>query len=89
MSFGSGLAIYFLIWSTMAFVVLPFGVRTPEETGEKLVPGQSESAPVVPHLGRKLLWNTALSALAFLAFYLNYSAGWVGLNDIVPGLRPS
>ena len=89
MSFGSGLAIYFLIWSTMAFVVLPFGVRTAEEAGEDLVPGQSESAPVIPHLGRKLLWNTALSAVLFVAFYLNYNAGWIGLNDILPGFGPA
>ena len=82
------LAIYFLIWSTTAFVVLPFGIRTAEEAGEALVPGQSESAPVVPHLGRKLLWTTALSALFFLLFALNYSSGWIGLDDIVPWLRP-
>ena len=72
MSIGSILAIYFLIWSTMAFVVLPFGVKTPEEAGED----------------RKLLGNTALSALAFVAFYLNFNAGWVGLDDIIPWLRP-
>ena len=88
MKIGSIVAIYFLIWSTMAFVVLPFGVRTAEEAGEPLVPGQAESAPAIPHLGRKLLWTTALSTLAFVAFYWNYNSGWIGLGDIVPWLRP-
>ena len=88
MKFGSILAIYFLIWSTMAFVVLPFGVRTAEEAGEDHVPGQAESAPVVPHLGRKVVWTTCLSTILFLLFYLNYNHGWLGLDDIMPWLKP-
>ena len=38
-------AIYFLFWVMSAFFVLPFGIRTPDETGEELVPGQASSAP--------------------------------------------
>ena len=72
MSFGSCLAIYFLIWSTVAFAVLPWGVRTAEEAGAERVPGQADSAPAAPNLGRKALWTTLLSALIFALFYANY-----------------
>jgi predicted secreted protein len=86
--FGSILAIYLLIWSTVAFAVLPWGVRTSEETGGDRVPGQADSAPAAPNLGRKALWTTAISCVIFALFYANYVNGWIGLNDIVPWLTP-
>lgn len=88
MKFGSILAIYFLVWSTTAFAILPWGIRTPEEAGAERVPGQAESAPVAPNLGKKALWTTIVSALIFALFYANYTQGWVGLGDILPGLTP-
>ena len=38
-------AIYFLMWVICAFIMLPFGLRTPDETGEALLKGQADSAP--------------------------------------------
>ncbi|QCI78785.1 DUF1467 family protein [Hankyongella ginsenosidimutans] len=38
MSLISGLAIYLIIWWTVLFTVLPWGVRTAAEAGTDLVP---------------------------------------------------
>ena len=55
MSGWSILAIYILVWIFVAFVLLPFGVRTDEEMGVDLVPGQAESAPANFRPGRLAL----------------------------------
>ena len=49
MSWTTALAIYFVAWWLMLFVVLPFGVRSQQEEGS-VVPGTDPGAPVVPML---------------------------------------
>ncbi len=46
MSIAFALAIYFIIWWIVLFAMLPIGVRTAEEAGEKASPGTAESAPL-------------------------------------------
>ena len=48
MTLAFGIAIYFIIWWTVLFAMLPIGVRTSEEAGEKITPGNAESAPHMP-----------------------------------------
>ncbi len=60
-----------------AFVVMPFHVRTHDEVGAPLVPGQAESAPHDFPFRKVLLRITLLSTLLFGAFYLNYHFGWI------------
>jgi len=78
------LAIYLLFWVISAFLVLPFGLRTPDETGETLVKGQATSAPGNFRPGRVALRATVLSAVLFAAFYANVVYGWVTIEDIAP-----
>ncbi len=59
------IAIYFTTWWIVLFAVLPFGVRSQEETRE-VVPGSDPGAPMLPHLAAKALWTTAISAVVFL-----------------------
>jgi predicted secreted protein len=84
----SALAIYLLFWVMSAFLVLPFGLKTPDETGEALVPGQAQSAPGNFRPGRVALRATALSAVLFTAFMLNYHYGWLTVADIAPFRLP-
>lgn len=70
-------AIYFLFWFISLFLVLPFGVRTTEEEGGELVPGQAESAPHHFNVWRMILRTTLLSGAFFAIFYLNYMFGWI------------
>ena len=59
-------AIFFTIWFTVLFAVLPFGVRSQLETGN-IVPGTDPGAPVAPRLLAKAIWTTLVSAAVFAA----------------------
>ena len=76
MSWSLGIAIYIVIWATVLFAVLPFGVRTQAEAGD-IVRGSTESAPVDPRLGRKAIATTLISAVIFGAFYTALTLGWL------------
>ncbi len=68
MSLTSGLAIYFILWWIVLFVVLPFGVKSQAEHGT-VVPGTEPGAPENPRLLRKVLQTTVISLIVFAAFY--------------------
>ena len=82
MSLGSIVAIYFLFFCASAFVLLPFGVRTSEEVGQEIVPGQAESAPHRFDLKRHLMKAALLGALLFAIYYANWVFGWVTTDDL-------
>ena len=77
-------AIYVLFWVISAFIMLPFGIRTPDETGEQLLKGQADSAPSNFRPGVVVLRATILSVLLFGLYYANYVQGWITL-DMLPG----
>ena len=77
MNWTSIVAIYVLFWVLTAFVILPIGVRTHEELGLPMIPGQADSAPGNFQPGTILLRTTLLSAALFALYYANYSYGWV------------
>jgi predicted secreted protein len=77
-------AIYVLFWVISAFIILPFGIRTPDETGERMVKGQADSAPSNFRPGVVAFRATLLSGLLFGLYYANYVQGWVTL-DMLPG----
>jgi predicted secreted protein len=79
MSIITAFAIYFLIWWVVFFAMLPIGVRTAREEGAAHVPGQADSAPTRPDLGRKALWTSAVSAVLFALFWLAARQGWLPL----------
>jgi predicted secreted protein len=72
--------IYFVLWWTVLFAVLPFGVRSQEETGE-IVPGSDPGAPSAPKLLVKALWTTIVTTAIFLVFYAVYAAGLIDLEQ--------
>lgn len=79
-------AIYFLMWVICAFIMLPFGLRTPDETGEALLKGQADSAPSNFRPMMVVLRATVLSGFLFGLYYANYVEGWVTV-EMLPGYR--
>ena len=79
-------ASYFLMWVICAFVMLPFGLRTPDETGEALLKGQADSAPSNFRPMMVVLRATVLSGFLFGLYYANYVEGWVTV-EMLPGYR--
>tara|TARA_B110001454_G_scaffold192317_1_gene192541 strand:- start:3153 stop:3425 length:273 start_codon:yes stop_codon:yes gene_type:complete len=82
MKITSILAIYMLFWVMSAFMLLPVGVKTPQETGEALVPGQADSAPGNFRPKRIAIRATILSAVLFALYYANYVNGWVKIESL-------
>ena len=82
MKLTSIIAIYVLFWVMSAFLLLPFGVKTSDEDGSELVPGQATSAPVNFRPGRIAKRATVLAAVLFGLYYANYVGGWIGVRDL-------
>jgi len=82
MKWTSILAIYFLFWVMTAFLLLPFGVRTHEEAGEPKVAGQADSAPANFRPGRVALRATLIAAVVTTLYVLNYTEGWIGVENL-------
>ena len=81
MTLTSAIAVYFVLWWLVLFVVLPWGVRTQEEHGE-VVPGSNPSAPQRPMMVRKLIATTLVAAVLFAALYVVIVHGGLTLDDI-------
>lgn len=83
MRWTSVLAIYTLLWVLSAFLVMPFGLRTPDEVdGHQVEKGHADSAPVNFRPGRIAIRATILAAMMMFVFYLNYLYGWVQVSDL-------
>jgi predicted secreted protein len=81
MSLTTAIAIYFIIWWTVLFAVLPWGVRSQEETGT-VAPGTDPGAPALHRIGRKLIWTTVAATVVFAACYFVYTRRLVTLDDL-------
>jgi predicted secreted protein len=77
MKWTSAIAIYFIIWWLVLFVVLPFGVRNAAETGEMVEGGNDEGAPVVHGLKWKAGVTTVVATMVFAVVY------WLLVTDIL------
>jgi predicted secreted protein len=82
MKLTSILAIYLLFWTLALFLVLPFGVRTPEEEGTKAAPGHAESAPNRFNFGKVALRASIVAALLTGLYVANYVFGWIRIQDV-------
>ena len=61
---AGGMALYFVVWWTALFAVLPFGVRSQAEAGD-IMAGSDPGAPALPGLNEKAIWTTVLAAVVF------------------------
>ena len=86
MSLVTAFAIYFIIWWVVLFAVLPWGVRSQEESGA-VSQGTDPGAPTRPRLWLKLVWTTIVSLAVFALVSLVYVNRWLTLDDIAGLLR--
>jgi predicted secreted protein len=84
MSLTLAIALYFIIWWTVLFAVLPIGVRTQGEDGD-VVPGTPESAPAAPRLLRVVALNTLVAAVVFAVVWVVVAYRLVHIEGL-PGL---
>ncbi len=76
MAITTVLAIYFIIWWVVLFMVLPWGVYSQEESGEVL-PGTDPGAPAAHRVWIKLLWTTLIASVVFAILAAIYKAGLI------------
>ena len=81
MSLATAIAIYFIIWWTVLFAVLPWGVRSQQESGA-ITPGSDPGAPVIPNVKRKLVWTTIVAEFVFALWYVVYTYRLIALDDL-------
>jgi predicted secreted protein len=81
MKWTSAVAIYFIIWWLVLFLVLPFGVKNAAETGEDVEGGNDAGAPVSHGLAWKALVTTLLATLVYAVVY------WALTNNVLEQLQ--
>lgn len=81
MNIWAVLAIFFVVWWTSLFAVLPWGVRSQLESAD-VTPGTEPGAPVRPHLLRKVLATTVIAALATALVVYLATSGVISLADL-------
>jgi predicted secreted protein len=82
MSVATAIAIYFIIWWVVLFAVLPWGVRSQEESGA-ISEGTDPGAPVAPRLWWKLLWTTIVSLIVFALAAIAYLNRWLTIEGLL------
>jgi predicted secreted protein len=81
MSLATAIAIYFIIWWMVLFAILPWGVRSQQESGA-IAPGSDPGAPVIPNVKRKLAWTTIVAGVVFAVWYVVYAYRLIALDDL-------
>jgi predicted secreted protein len=79
MSWATGIMVYLVIWWTILFAVLPWGVRRVENPGR----GQEHGAPETPRLLRKAVITSIVAAVLWIAFYLFHQADILNFRRLV------
>jgi predicted secreted protein len=76
MATATAIAIYFIIWWVVLFAVLPWGVRSQQESGE-VASGTDPGAPAVHRVWLKLLWTTVIAGVVFAILTAVYKSGLI------------
>jgi predicted secreted protein len=66
MTVGGAMALYFIVWWTALFAILPLGVRSQAEVGD-IADGSDPGAPARPALNEKAIWTSLAATIVFMA----------------------
>jgi predicted secreted protein len=78
----SAIAIYFIIWWLVLFMILPFGVKSAHEAGVEVEEGHEAGAPVRHNLLFKVLATTVVASILFALVYWIATTHPFSLDDI-------
>jgi predicted secreted protein len=76
MGWLSGILVYLVVWWLVIFMVLPWGVKPPENPE----PGHATSAPDRPMLWRKVAITSVITAVVWGIIYLAIENSWVSFR---------
>lgn len=78
----TGFAIYFIIWWTVLFTVLPLGIQAPAEKTTGEMPG----APADPQLKRKAIITTIISTIIWAIVFTLVQTDWISFREMAKGM---
>ena len=87
MSLTTAAAIYFILWWVTLFAVLPWGVRSQQESGD-VVAGTDPGAPSIPKLKAKLVWTTLVATVVFAIGAAIHAYRLLPLDGLLRALGP-
>ncbi len=76
MGWLSGILVYLVVWWLVIFMVLPWGVKPPDNPE----PGHATSAPDRPMLWRKVAITSVITAVVWGIIYLAIENSWVSFR---------
>lgn len=77
MGIVSGIVVFVIVWWTVLFAVLPWGVTVAEEPET----GHAPSAPTQPRLGKKFLVTTVITAVIWLIVFAVVESDLLSIRD--------
>ena len=73
MNIVNHIIVFFVAWWLSLFLVLPFGIKTHNESDEKYTKGIDMGSPIHANMKRKMLITTAFACLVSFCFWIvNY-----------------
>lgn len=87
MGWITAFAIYFIIWWTALFAILPIGMRSQRDEDD-IVLGTEHGAPTSFSFPRKAFWTTVVSTVIFAIYYLVTEVWGIGI-DSIPSVFPA
>ncbi|MDW6021481.1 DUF1467 family protein [Mesorhizobium sp. BAC0120] len=87
MTWVSVIALYFVVWWTVLFAMLPFGVRTQDEDNDVTL-GTVASAPRGPHM-LKVVVRTTIAAFLVCGVFYGLTRGLGYSFDDLPQIVPN
>lgn len=82
MTIFTGIAIYFTIWWTVLFSVLPLGVTSHAEAGIDKGDGGDPGAPVDPKLKKKFTTTTIVATILWVILFFVVKFELINLPDV-------
>ena len=79
MGLTTGIAVYVVIWWTVIFMVLPWGVQSIGEND--VAKGHASGAPKRPRLLRKMAVTTVVAAILWTVFFLIAESGVISFRE--------
>lgn len=76
------IAMYFTIWWTALFAILPLGARSHAEAGIEPPAGCDPGSPVKIDFKRKVFTTTWVSTLIWVALVVIIESGWVQVPNM-------
>lgn len=82
MSWITFFALFLIVWWTVLFAVLPFGVKTQDDDHDVTL-GTVASAPRGPHMLRAVTWTTLITVVLLAAFYWVTRGMGYSIDDVL------